>query len=230
MFCSNCGKETGDGVSFCPHCGKPLGEAAKSENGGKRALSSLKGKLGGVASSLASTFVALAVLAAIFMPVSLAIGALPAAVLLLGAAVYAAALHFGMRHYARLVIAAVAVLAQVGFLYQANHNSRAVQAVKNMEARGDGLTYGDFAKYALAGAKWSTEGFPKDGAYRVLLKGKVADARTGKKLAAKVHFTVKDMWSAESRPSAEVSSVYIKTLGEGSDALQAFNALLYSMD
>lgn len=236
MYCSNCGKEIAEGTRFCPHCGSATAQAEATEKAGAQSGgTAAKGNRAAVikekiAGAMGAGFGIMAGLLVLFIPLALIFGAIPAFIIVAAGTVYEAWHRFGGRHPVRLAIAIAVVFAQVLFLHQANHNAQSVQAVKECAARGDGMTWGTFAQSMLGSPAWSIEGAPKDGVYRVRLTGKLMDTQTGKKLKTKVHFLVGDVWNVNGGTAVEVDSVYIKTLGQGSDAMQAFNALLYSMD
>lgn len=235
MFCSNCGKEITDEVKFCSYCGNPTQitgtatDTAKLEpkDKTKKTASKVKEMVGNAVGAGIGIAAGLLVL---FIPLALIFGVIPAAIIVAAGIVYELWQKSGGRHPVRLLIAAVIIVTQVIFLYEANHNSKAVNAVQNAQARGDGMTFGSFAASTLGSAKWLTIGVPSGSTYHVMLKGKLLNTQTGKKLKTKVKFSVSNIWNIDETADVEIDSVYIKTFGNGNEAKQAFNRLLYSVD
>ena len=235
MFCSNCGKEISDGAKFCPHCGKSVGGEKSALADGKEKASgaavSAKEKIKNALGSGVSTVFALAIgvgaVLLVALPISALIGVIPTAILAMALIGYAVAKYFGETHYVRLSVLALAIVVQIGFLYMANHNAKSVQVVKSAEVAG--TTW----EYAVAGAiakpKWSVEKMPSDGTRFVRVTGYLLDRQTGEKLKTKLHFSVKDVWGVSGETEISLDSVYIKGFGEGTDAMRAFNQLLYSV-
>jgi phage shock protein C len=58
MYCSNCGKQIGEGSAFCPSCGSPSGAGSPAAPGGKRPFArySSDKKIGGVCGGVARYF------------------------------------------------------------------------------------------------------------------------------------------------------------------------------
>ena len=235
MFCSNCGKEIDGDAKFCPRCGKTVGADDDAKTGGAKASVTLMDKIKSVVAAGIGVGAGIIVLLLagllVCIPVVAVIGVIPTAVLAVAIGVVAIAKRFGETHYKRLIIAALVVVAQIGFLYMANHNAQSVQDVKGSAVySGSDTDWETFASSVLQRPRWSIERTPKNGTYFVKLTGRLQDVQTGKKLKTKVHFSVKVSVSEESvglDKDVNIESVYIKGFGEGSDAMQAFKSLVY---
>ena len=237
MFCSNCGKEIADGAKFCPECGKAVGSESGNAQGsdGKEKVAgaalSVKDKIKNAVGSTFSTIVALAiglgVALLVALPVAALIGVIPTAILAIALICFAIARYLGETHYVRLAVLALIVIAQIGFLYMANHSAKSVQVIKSAEIAG--MTWESVVENTLAKPKWSVEKFPSDGTRFVKVTGYLLDTQTGKKRKTKLHFSVKDVWNVAGGTEMSLDSVYIKGYGEGTDAMRAFNQLIYSV-
>ena len=235
MFCSNCGKEIADGTKFCPECGKAVGYANAQGSDGREKVSgeaiSVKDKIKNAVGSGLSTIFALAiglgVALLVALPVAALIGVIPTAILAIALVCFALARYLGETHYVRLSLLALVIIAQIGFLYMANHSAKSVQVIKSAEIAG--MTWESVVENTLAKPKWSVEKFPSDGTRFVKVTGYLLDTQTGKKLKTKLHFSVKDVWNVAGGTEMSLDSVYIKGYGEGTDAMRAFNQLIYSV-
>lgn len=235
MFCSNCGKEIAGDTKFCPGCGKAVGADDGAKANGTKAsvplVDKIKAGISAVIGVGAGVLVLLLGVVLVSIPFIAILGVIPTAVLAAAIGIVAIAKRFGERHYKRLIIAALVVVAQIGFLYMAKHNSQSVQDVKESAVySGSDTDWETFASSVLQRPSWSIEKSPKDGTYFVKLTGCLQDTQTGKKLKTKVHFSVKKTVSSKSvgiEKDVNIESVYIKGYGEGSDAMQAFSSLVY---